>query len=40
MLIHNDYIEEKLLAERQASGLDTFAEVWDGVYFMASDPDL
>ena len=39
-LIHNDYIEEKLLAERQASGLDTYDEVWDGVYFMAPDPDL
>lgn len=39
-LINNDYIEEKLLAERQASGLDTYDEVWDGVYFMAPDPDL
>jgi len=39
-LIHNDYIEEKLLAERQASGLDTFDEVWDGIYFMAPDPDM
>ena len=39
-LIHNEYIEEQLLAERQASGLDTYDEVWDGVYFMAPDPDL
>ncbi len=34
-LILDEYVEEKILAERRASGLDRFDEVWDGVYVMA-----
>jgi len=32
-------LEERLIAERQASGLDRFDEVWDGVYIMSPWPN-
>ncbi|MEZ0264108.1 MAG: Uma2 family endonuclease [Phycisphaerae bacterium] len=34
MLIAESHVEERLIAERQALGLDAHDEVWDGVYFM------
>lgn len=34
VLVADPEISEKLIAERQARGLDRFDEVWDGVYFM------
>lgn len=33
-LITDRLLEERLIAERQASGADRFDEVWDGVYVM------
>jgi len=35
MLVVEPEIEERLKAERQASGADQFDEVWDGVYIMS-----
>jgi Uma2 family endonuclease len=32
-------VEERLIAERRATGLDRFDEVWDGVYVMAPWPN-
>jgi Uma2 family endonuclease len=32
-------LEERLIAERRAAGLDRFDEVWDGVYVMAPWPN-
>ena len=29
------YLEERLIAERKALGIDKFDEVWDGVYVMS-----
>ena len=34
-LITDPKLEEKLIAQRQATGADKFDEVWDGVYVMA-----
>jgi Uma2 family endonuclease len=34
ILVTDPYVEEKLKAEREASGADRFDEVWDGVYVM------
>jgi len=35
MMVLDSYVEERLRAERQASGADRFDEVWEGVYMMA-----
>jgi Uma2 family endonuclease len=34
VLITDPWLEDRLKAEREASGLDRFDEVWEGVYFM------
>ena len=33
-LINDPWLEEKIIAERQANGTDRFDEVWEGVYIM------
>jgi Uma2 family endonuclease len=33
-LVLDDYVEERLRAERKASGADRYDEVWEGVYHM------
>jgi Uma2 family endonuclease len=38
-LILDDFAEARVLAERRASGLDRFDEVWDGVYIMSPIAD-
>ena len=35
MLVLDEYVEERLKAEREASGADRYDEVWEGVYMMA-----
>src|SRR4051812_47445996 len=35
MMVLDPALQERLLAERRASGGDRFDEVWDGVYMMA-----
>ena len=39
-LITDRLLEERLIAERQASGADRFDEVWDGVYVMSPMADM
>jgi len=36
--ILDPHLEERLIAERRAAGIDQFDEVWDGVYVMAPWP--
>ncbi len=38
-LIFDAALEERLLAERAASGADRYDEVWDGIYMMAPMPN-
>ena len=38
-LILDALLEERLLAERAASGADRFDEVWEGIYMMAPMPN-
>jgi Uma2 family endonuclease len=40
LVVGNPRISSQLIEERRARGLDRFDEVWDGVYFMAPDPNL
>lgn len=35
MLVTDPDVQEKLKAEREASGADQYDEVWEGVYMMA-----
>jgi Uma2 family endonuclease len=35
MMILDQYVAKRLIAERQASGADRYDEVWEGVYMMA-----
>ena len=35
MLVLDPYVEERLKAEREASGADRYDEVWEGIYMMA-----
>jgi Uma2 family endonuclease len=37
--ILDPHLEERLIAERRAAGIDQFDEVWDGVYVMAPWPN-
>jgi Uma2 family endonuclease len=37
--ILDPHLEERLIAERRAAGVDQFDEVWDGVYVMAPWPN-
>ena len=39
MLVTDPYTEERLKAEREASGADRYDEVWDGVYLMTPLPN-
>lgn len=39
LLIHDETISEVLIAERQASGLDRYDEVWNGIYVMSPIAD-
>jgi Uma2 family endonuclease len=39
VLIRDPLIEEELLAERRARGLDRWDEIWEGVYVMAPYPN-
>src|SRR5215213_4233257 len=34
-LVLDPYVEERIRAEREASGADRYDEVWEGVYVMA-----
>ena len=34
LLVNNAELEEELIADRRARGIDQFDEVWDGVYVM------
>lgn len=38
-LVCDEIIEERLLAERAASGADRYDEVWEGIYMMAPMPN-
>ena len=38
-MIHDDVLEERLRAERVASGADRYDEVWEGVFMMAPMPN-
>ena len=35
MMVLDSYVEERLKAEREATGADRYDEVWEGVYMMA-----
>ncbi|QDT66949.1 Uma2 family endonuclease [Calycomorphotria hydatis] len=39
LLINDQYVEERLIAERREKGLDHRDEIWDGVYFMSPSPN-
>ena len=39
MLIEDPKLEKELIAQRQAWGVDHHDEVWEGVYFMAPQPN-
>ncbi|MGQ0634775.1 MAG: Uma2 family endonuclease [Planctomycetaceae bacterium] len=39
MLVAEPYLEEQLIAERQAAGIDQHDEVWDGVYIVSPIAD-
>ena len=39
MLVCDPYVENRLLAERKASGADRYDEVWEGVYMMTPIPN-
>ena len=38
-IIHDTFVEERLKAERAASGADRYDEVWENVYMMAPMPN-
>lgn len=39
LLVTDPYVEEQLIAKRQAAGLDHHDEVWDGVYVVSPNPN-
>ena len=39
MLIENPWLEEELIEQRKARGIDLYDEVWEGVYFMPPMPN-
>jgi len=39
MLVTDPYIEEQLIAERRAAGIDHHDEVWEGVYVVSPNPN-
>src|SRR5438045_97990 len=39
LLIFDPWIEEKIIADRKARGVDRWDEVWDGMYYVLPPPD-
>lgn len=39
MLVLDPYVEDRLVAERKASGADRYDEVWEGIYMMTPIPN-
>lgn len=40
LLIHDDEVQEEVIADRRAKGLDRWDEVWEGVYVMPPIPNI